>query len=184
MGGVTVTDITPELRELLDRQQIRDCIYRAMRGIDRQDKDLMLSAYHDDAFDNHGAYAGHPSGMFDWAISFIRDRGRVSQHAVTNHLVDIDENVAHAETYFTYYLVHRDDADADFGGGRYVDRFERRQGQWRIAERATILEWGTVVPGVGGAVPTGGAFVTGTWDRDDISYQRPLHLPRGDSDVS
>ena len=39
------------VRELKDRQEIYDCIMRYCRGIDRLDRDMLLSAYHPDAVD-------------------------------------------------------------------------------------------------------------------------------------
>ena len=55
-------DIDEGLRviaELRNRQEIHDCVQRFCRGIDRNDKELALSAYHPDAVDFH-TYAGAP----------------------------------------------------------------------------------------------------------------------------
>ena len=54
---------------------------------------------------------------------------------------------------------------------RYVDTFERRDGEWRIAERFALREWIRMEPNQRGADPVEGP--TGTRDRSDPVY-RPL----------
>jgi hypothetical protein len=59
--------ITPELRQLLDREAIREVIQRFARGLDRHDDALVASAYHPDALDHHGAFLGSPAEFIPWA---------------------------------------------------------------------------------------------------------------------
>ena len=47
-----------DLQALLDREAIRDCLYRYCRGIDRADEAALRSAYWPDATDCHGAWNG------------------------------------------------------------------------------------------------------------------------------
>ena len=47
----------------LDRQAIVDCIHRYARGVDRADDELLRSAYHPDAVEDHGAYIGDVDGL-------------------------------------------------------------------------------------------------------------------------
>jgi len=72
-------------------------------------------------------------------------------------------------------LRRQDGSGQEFMGGRYVDRFERRAGDWRIARRVVTAEW--IGDGDAGR-PTMqsllGLYEEATWDREDISYQRPL----------
>ena len=65
----------------------------------------------------------------------------------------------------------------DFGGGRYVDRFARRKGEWRIAARLLVMDWVTETEAED---PRGvlARYVSGTWDRSDPSYARPLVVTR------
>lgn len=60
--------------------------------------------------------------------------------------------------------------------GRYIDRFEKRNGEWRIMVRRTVidedLEGESHWPGGEPAA----AFPTGAWDETDVSYARPLQL--------
>ena len=63
---------------------------------------------------------------------------------LSNILIDLRVQVAGVESYFHALQVDRDPQ----GGlrkntlvGRYVDRFEKRGGQWRIAQRTVVYDW-------------------------------------------
>jgi hypothetical protein len=97
-------------------------------------------------------------------------------------LFGVDGDVAHVETYVTaYHRVPtsalagfwdgREDAYEGLAGGRYVDRFERRAGEWKIAVRNVIAEWATSLEAV---ELLGEPYAEGIRDRTDMSYQRPL----------
>jgi hypothetical protein len=72
-------------------------------------------------------------------------------HVVANQLVEVDgdTDTAHCETYGVAYHWGDppDDGRRNFTTGfRYVDRFARREGEWRIARRVAVREWTHVVP--------------------------------------
>ena len=60
-------------------------------------------------------------------------------------------------------------------GGRYVDRLERRSGEWRIANRVVVAEWQGAMDGGG---PDRQLTVEPRHDRQDVSYERPLRVTR------
>ena len=39
---------------LLDRQAILDCLHTYCRAMDRLDRELLMTVYHEDAIDDHG----------------------------------------------------------------------------------------------------------------------------------
>ena len=169
------------LQRLIDKDDIRDCVLAYARGLDREDEQILLSGFHADARDDHGSYIG-PMAKFTGRASATRHRWSNYQHHITNQVVDIDGDTAHAETYFFANLI-RPDEQIDLTGGRYLDRLERRDGRWAIAERITIVEWGATVPAEqAGWIPEG-LFVASTHDRDDPSYRRPLSITRSDRDL-
>ena len=47
--------VNPKLQELCDRAEILDCMHRYARGMDRLDRTLLRSAYHDGAIDDHAS---------------------------------------------------------------------------------------------------------------------------------
>lgn len=164
------------LEALLDRQEILDCLIRFSRGMDRFDRDLFLSAFHPDAVIDAGEFVGGPEDLYAWA-SDLHERGQSStQHDLLNHSCEVDGDTAHTETYYLFIGRNRDET-IWAAGGRYVDRLERRAGEWKIALRCNAVEWSGLVPPT--AIPfedvpdvhrNGGA----SRSRDDLSYRRPL----------
>jgi len=164
------------LEELLDRQDILDCLVRFSRGMDRFDRELFLSAFHDDAVIAAGEFVGGPVDLYDWASGLHEQGQSATQHDLLNHSCDIDGDTAHAETYYLFVGRNRDETNW-VAGGRYVDRLERRGGTWRIALRCNAIEWSGMLPTM--PIPfaeVADAQLNGasSRDRQDISYRRPL----------
>jgi hypothetical protein len=182
---------TPE--RIADRMAIQDLMYRWCRSVDRLDFDLMRSVFHPDAFDNHGAFQGGVEELVAW----IQERHRnitFSAHRLGNMLIEFaGPDLALVETYLE--TVQRYPADgkeglAQLSGGqqgapgaaavlnsyvRYVDRVERRNREWRIANRVVVQDWKRIsdLP-PDEWMPTPG-WPTGRRDRDD-----PVYLARAD----
>jgi hypothetical protein len=164
------------LEQLLERQSILDCLTRFSRGMDRFDRALFLSAFHSDATIAAGPFVGGPDALYDWAAS-LHEHGQVAtHHNLLNHSCDIDGDVAHTETYYLFVGRNRDDSNW-VAGGRYIDRLEKRAGEWRIALRTNVIEWSGMVP----TLPIPFRDVPGiernglpARDGSDPSYQRPL----------
>ena len=175
------------LEQLLDRQDILDCLTRFSRGMDRFDRELFLSAFHPDATIAAGDFVGGPVPLYDWA-SNLHEQGQVAtSHNLLNLTCEIEGDTAHTETYYLFVGRNRD-ASNWIAGGRYLDRLERRGGEWKIALRCNAVEWSGTVPtmpipfaDVPGIAQNGAA----SRSREDISYRRPLtnrrepHIPSG-----
>lgn len=167
-----------EVRRLADRADIRDCIERYARGMDRRDRELLRSAYHDGAVDDHVGFVGEVDDFIDWAFAYHSTQTRY-QHYLLNHTADVDGDTAHAETYYLFVGTDREPANhMTISGGRYVDRLERRAGRWAIAARVCVVEWITesassITEDVVGMLS---AVQAPTKDRTDPSYRRPLTL--------
>jgi hypothetical protein len=162
---------------LQDRQQILDCVIRYCRGLDRHDRELLESAFHDDAIDNHGARVDAKPAFYDLRTGGHNDMSLSHLHSITNHSCEIDGNTAHTESYVLFISRHKDGKTIWFGGGRYVDRLEKRDGVWGIVVRRLVIEFrfpadGTVF--TNGKQPA----LTGKWDRTDVSFDRPLNIPQ------
>lgn len=166
------TEVT--LEALVARTEILDCVHRYTRGMDRLDRELARSAYHHDAIDDHGGFVAEVEDFLDWAFDYHAKQIR-HQHYVSNHSVELDGDTAHAETYYTFVGTDRDETQpVEIVGGRYLDRFERREGRWAIAARVCVEEWRVLVPS---ALSSHLVAVVGrgvTRDPDDVSYRRPL----------
>ena len=149
-----------------DRLIIQDVIYRLCRAVDRRDTKSIRSAYHPDAIDSHGAFVGGPKEY----ARFSHERNQTipfSQHQVSNILIEFaGPDLALVETYLwsvQRYSPQSAGSFAQFAGNeaaaevarrgvdslgchRYVDRFERRDCQWRIARRTVVFDWRTLMP--------------------------------------
>lgn len=162
-----------QLRSLLDRETIREQLFRYSRGIDRSDADLIAAVYWPDAVDEHGAL-GRIAGT-DCASRLLEANSGVSeasQHCLCNILIDLDGDEAYVESYFLNFLtMNRDGREATRTmGGRYVDRFERRHGEWRIAHRVLVHDWSRVDE-ILEAWERRKGFEQGQRGRDDLVYR-------------
>lgn len=167
------------VRELYDRQQIRDVVVNYCRGVDRMDRDLLMSCYHPDAIDDHGFFVEGPEAFWEWVNHYHCNAQIGHQHIVTNHTCELDGDVAHTETYWIFAGMDAKDFSLSLGGGRYLDRMEKRDGVWKIAARKCLAEWGgaptesKVPPEVMAMLREGGVVAR---DSTDSSYERPLTI--------
>ena len=166
------------VRYLMDRAEILDCISRHARGCDRHDVDLIASAYHADGVDEHGHAVNSGPAYGDWANKTHAETSRVHTHNITTHTCEVDGDAAHAESYVIVVLVGPDAQSAQFITGRYIDRLERRNGQWRIAVRRSTVEGMFLADArvLQSSLFTEKGYLVGTRDRTDLSYQRPLTI--------
>jgi len=145
-------DMTLEqkVQEIWDRQEIEQLMYKHARSLDRMDGELMKSTYWEDAIEEHQDPI-YPD-LFHWndnAWKFVPEamKGftalKVTQHRISNILIEIDDNQATAETYVWAYHVHEEDGVDKEGilGGRHYFDLEKRNGEWRIKHRLTIFDW-------------------------------------------
>ncbi|MFL9965056.1 nuclear transport factor 2 family protein [Paraburkholderia sediminicola] len=164
------------LQQFLDEAEIKRVHIRYCRGIDRMDWDLVRSCYHPDAIDRHGAYNGGVEGFIKWAAELLPNF-ECTQHFTGNQYVQVDGDVAYAEHYAQ--ALHRTKpVDGEMAADwvvnvRYVDRMERRHGQWRIADRVVVLDSQRSDPVPAESAPLENSNV-GRRDRDDPSYKYGL----------
>lgn len=133
-----------KLQELMDREAIRDCLYRYCRGIDRADEASLRSSYWPDATDQHGAYSGPAEGFIQMALEVFKTNPR-NIHQVSNILIEFDgASRALVETYFNALQrgASKDGVVRQFLlVGRYCDVFEKRGDEWRVARRTVTYDW-------------------------------------------
>ncbi|GAA4332997.1 nuclear transport factor 2 family protein [Pigmentiphaga soli] len=178
---------------IADRMAIQDTMYRWCRAVDRLDFDGIRSVFHPDAIDRHGPFEGSVDGLVEW----IRERHRAipfSMHQISNILIEFaGPDLALVETYVRTvqrYPAEAKAALAQLSGGaqgrdglgadlftcsRYVDRFERRDGEWRIARRTLVQDWKQIVDVPADAPRPREGWLVGRRDRQD-----PLYLERAE----
>jgi len=134
--------INEELRAFLQREKIRKCLARLARGEDRRDAALIRSAYWPDSRSDYGVFSGNFDEYLAWVVPGA-DAIPCTQHVLGQSYIELDGDTARVETQVVSY--HRVDMGAEHRdtciGGRYLDRFEHRDGEWRIAERTMLYDW-------------------------------------------
>lgn len=169
-------DTSARLARLIDEADIRDCLARFSRGMDRFDRELYRSAFHEDAQMAAGPFVGRAWDCYEWAMPMHEAGQELTHHALLNCTIDILGDTAHGETYYLFVARNRDGSLMQ-AGGRYIDRLERRDGAWKIALRTNLIEWSCLPPALPlpfGDVPDIAGNGVSARDRGDPSYQRPL----------
>lgn len=145
MTGNSARD--PAIQELLDKQAIREAVMRYCRGVDRCDADLIRSAYHPDARDEQAAATHTGETIGRYLAGALPKIMAATNHNVGTQNIEIDGDQAAVETYMqgNHLLLDKRRMNTRV---RYLDRFERRNGEWKIIHRRTITESMDVSPAV------------------------------------
>jgi hypothetical protein len=142
------------IEELKARADITEVCHRYCRALDRVDEPLLRSVFHPDSQHAHGPFKGPSSDFCGFAIDLLRNLER-TQHLLGNVSIVLKGDTAYVESYFQAWhrvakgkdgpgLLDKHDKSVDEDiiiGGRYIDRFERRAGEWKIAQRTGVHEW-------------------------------------------
>ncbi len=161
-----------------DESAIRSVLARYCRGVDRRDWELVRSCYHDDAFEDHGIYRGDVDGFVAW-VADRHQQVTQSMHVLANVFIEEQGDAAVVESDSMTSQESSVDGEkvTSEGACRYVDRFERRDGAWRIARRTMVVE--RLWPGrPSAAIPD--VFLTATRDADDPSFVTLADVRGGD----
>lgn len=149
--------------DLVARAAIADVINLYCHAIDRRQWQAMDRCFHADATYRFGAIDGSWQNFVEIAKAIINPT-RITHHQTGNMLFRISGDVAETETYFTAYHSVAADAPVDavfpgmgseydvIIGGRYIDRFECRDGDWRITHRTGVSDWRRDAPAVDGGL--------------------------------
>lgn len=130
------------MEEVIDREQIRDCLARLARGLDRRDAELVRGAFWPEAEDDEGVAVVTVEQLVAW-VSPGDPAMKLTMHTMGHSLIDVRGAKAVVETHVTsYHRVETNGVDRDVVlGGRYLDQFEKRGGEWRVLKRKLIYDW-------------------------------------------
>ena len=133
-----------DLAVLLDKQAITEVLYRYCRGCDRADEQTLRACFHPDSQHRHGGFTGSSADFCTLALQVVTPL-KACKHMLSNVLIQVAGDVADSEAhYFAYQRqVNRKTGEEEdlLTGGRYIDRFERRDGAWRIASRIGLVDF-------------------------------------------
>jgi hypothetical protein len=136
-----------DLQRLLDERAIQRRLVDYCRGVDRGDAALVASVYHPDGTDDHGSFKGLGVDFAEYVTRRLGERYEATMHTISNPVIEFTgPETAHVECHVCARQRRSDDGGVvlETFGGRYVDRFERRDGEWRIAHRTLLHTWDKV----------------------------------------
>ena len=86
----------------------------------------------------------------------------------------MEGDIAFGEIYFqAFHRIVQDGAEQDlFISGRYVDRYERRAGVWKIAHRSELVDWARTEPAADDWLKATPEVLVGHRGDADLSNQR------------
>lgn len=175
------------IADLLAKQEITEVLHRIARGTDRGDTELFASGFHADGEDWHGLANGPVANIL---ATLGRSTLLLTQHALSNIMIELDGDLARVETLFSSFHRRRDEGGQLWDEtlrGRYLDLFERRGGIWKIARRVVVWDASRVEPAqdswfdqVRARPGAEDRFVFGRRDRSDMVYSFALPPELGD----
>lgn len=132
------------IRELLVKQRLHEMEMAYCRALDRRDEVLLRSIFFDDAMVEHGQmYVGTIEKFARWAIQDFLPKYETTTHYVLNEWYRVDERRAEGEVHRISY--HREGKDGGalttLAAGRAFNRYECRNGVWKISFRTVVREW-------------------------------------------
>lgn len=169
------------IQELLDKQDIAELSYRYSRACDRLDRDLLASVYWPDGTDDHGIFTGGAPDYVEWVMDLLSGWIAV-HHDNTNILIELDGDTAYGEVHWTgYYTLEVNGQVMDqLAVGRYIDRYERRDGEWRIKHRTCLSDWSRMEPSVNWRDDPARSRLAGRRKPEDLLYNaRELGVAAG-----
>ena len=167
------------IEALVAKQEIHEALLRYLRGVDRCDAELICSAFHPDAVDEHAEAVWTGTNVGENIVARVRQSFTSTFHVIGNQLIEIDGDTAHSETYVVCYL-GGDDNRGEFmltRALRYIDQFELRDRTWKIGYRKVIREWDRIDRVT--EKPENRPYFDPERSHDDLSYRRPLRRTRG-----
>ncbi len=163
------------IEEMLAREEIRLLSGTYMRGLDRLDVALLRSVFFDDAVLDYGFFKGAADDFVNMCHGALKDH-LANHHMLGQINIDFEDDVAFGEVYFqAFHRLVADGAERDlFIAGRYVDRYEKRGGVWKIAFRSEVNDWASDHPATDGYFKAQPASLRGARKPNDGLY----HIPR------
>ena len=133
---------TTELRILLDKQACSETLARYCRALDWLDAEALKTVFTADADLDYGFFQGRRDAFIP-VVMDIERRFLRRWHLIANAIIQVTGDTAEGESYGLAAAVAEREGRmvTDVFGGRYLDRFVGRAGQWQITKRVYVLDW-------------------------------------------
>ncbi|GGC37100.1 hypothetical protein GCM10011371_25670 [Novosphingobium marinum] len=140
------------IERLIARDEVRQLLSLYSHGIDRCDEEELKKVFWPDATCDYGTFSGNAWEFATGLIAALRELDR-TQHLICNVVIDVTSaTTARAQTSVLAYHELPDEDGRPIVrvvGGRYLDRAECRNGEWRLAERLYLMDWNQNGPDTG-----------------------------------
>ncbi len=132
------------IETLLAKQAIAELVYTYPRGLDRLDRDILLSIAHPGArVEFSTMFKGTWVEYVDWLMK-AHHAMVFNNHRISNLLIKVDGDRGVSEATSTARLIAKreDGAIEDrVVYSRYLDRWQRDNGRWGLAHRLTVRDF-------------------------------------------
>jgi SnoaL-like protein len=130
--------------DLIAKQAIAELIHTYPRGLDRLDRDILLSIGHPTATVEFSTlFKGAWAGYVDWLMQ-AHHAMIFNNHRISNMLIRVNADRAASETTSTATLIaKRDDGAIEdrLVYSRYLDQWRRDNGRWSLSHRLTVRDF-------------------------------------------
>lgn len=172
------------LDDLLVKERLHELEMAYCRGVDRRDPDLLRSIFFEDAIEEHGEmYRGGAMDFVDWVFRDFMPLYEMTAHYVLNEWYRVDGDRAEGETHrLSYHRERAADGSAveAIAACRTFNRYQKRNGEWRIAYRGVVRDWVTKRPVDNKLFEGHFAMTMSRPDAQDLSYRVLSMFPRGE----
>ncbi|HQR03059.1 MAG: nuclear transport factor 2 family protein [Proteobacteria bacterium] len=134
-----------QIQSLLDKQAVHELIHAYCRAMDRRDYASVRRLYHEDAIDDHGGFFKGLAMEFVDRLPAIQAPMEILHHNVTTVNLSLGSDSGEGEVYVLAYhrIAKEGGGSMDFlVGGRYLDKYEKRDGCWKFSHRVILADWG------------------------------------------
>jgi len=131
------------IRTLIVKQRLHDLEMAYCRGVDRRDPELLRSIFFEDAVEEHGQmYRGSALAFVDWVFDEFIGKYELTTHYVLNEWYRVDGDRAEGETHrISHHRVRAPEVKETLAACRTFNRYECRDGVWKISYRGVVRDW-------------------------------------------
>ncbi len=130
------------LERLLVKQRLSELVAAYSRAADRADEQLLASLFHPGAVCDSGVIRAESQEFARKFVAWTHEYAAVLSHSACSSWFEVDGHEAVGETYVLAMcrLNERHGGGQSLVAGRYLDRFERRDGEWKFVSRRFVVD--------------------------------------------
>lgn len=129
------------MSEASDRLAIQDVLHLHSRGLDRRNESVLKNCYWPDAEVDYGVFKGSAHQFAEIVLPALGEQYQLTRHVLHNTLVEFKAEEALSESLVdASHLLHGAGEELVFGA-RYLDKLQKRGGEWKILHRQVITDW-------------------------------------------